>query len=90
MTSEFKKIGYVVVNEREEFLLNFNFKRGNVALVWSQTILNTFVFPSKRAAKEVIERIKTGRQLWVFELLDNGPQLALSSDDYPLPSWFNA
>lgn len=82
-------VGFVIANEREEFLLRSRFKQDSSFLVWSKTLSMVQVYQSRREALRIISRLKRGG-LWVFGLFDIDDKFILASDDFVLPPWFSA
>lgn len=81
-------VGFVIANEREEFLLRSRFNQDSSCLVWSKTLSMVKVFQSRREALRIVSKLRR-RGLWVFGLFDVDDKLILATDDFVLPSWFS-
>jgi len=82
-----KHIGYIIANEREEFLHAYEYANGMEKRGWSLTPELAKTYTTRAKAQKIADKMDF-RPVWVLELLDTGSQLVVASDDeINRPAW---
>ena len=82
-----KHIGYIIANEREEFLHAYEYANGMEKRGWSLTPELAKTYTTRMKAQKIADKMDY-RPVWVLELLDTGTQLVVASDDeINRPAW---
>jgi hypothetical protein len=82
-----KHIGYIIANDREEFLHSYKCTNGIESRGWSLTPEMAKIYNTRAKAQNIANKMDY-RPVWVLELLDMENQLVVASDDeVNRPTW---
>ena len=89
VTEIMKKKGFVIANDKEEFLAEFKHNADYSLRKWAITPELALVFHSRLKAQEAVKNIQddVNYRLWILELFDMGKQLAVGTEDEDKPDW---
>lgn len=84
-----KKLGFVIVNQAEEFLSSYSIKPDYVSKSWARIPDLARRFKTIKEADKVVARLCSKYPLYVFGLEDLGRHYALYAPrDGSYPDWF--
>lgn len=88
---QLKEVGFVIANDREEFLHSSKTQPG-LRQVRGWTLILDFakVYPTRALALEEVKRLDVPYPVWVLILLESEGQIAVASDDENGPSWLDS
>jgi hypothetical protein len=81
-----KKKGYIIANENEEFLAEWQENELTRLTKWAKTPELALIFHKKNYAEKVINAMPD-KKLWICELLENKRQLAVACEYEDAPEW---
>jgi hypothetical protein len=84
-----KKLGYIIVNDNEEFLKKYCLKPYRIQSIWSLLCFDAQVFNTKNYAMKVINRLNSNCPLWALELYENEMHLIVTTEQENPPQWLN-
>lgn len=84
-----RKLGYVIVNDDEEYLADYQ-DRGGVRVRWWARVPDfARVFSTRSKASDVLKKMAHHSRLWILELHETDRQLAVVSGEEKRPEWLN-
>lgn len=87
---QIKEVGFIIANEREEFLHSVNAKPGLYqALGWSPVSDFAKVYSTRALAVDEANKLDVSYPVWVLLLLESEGQFAVGSDDENRPPWLD-
>ncbi len=85
-----KKIGYVIVNEREEFLHKYQIDGFTIARLWSKAPGLSHIFQTRSQAAKVVKKLEIPGKAWVMQLAETSTKYILICDREVRPKWLDA
>lgn len=87
---QLKEVGFVIANEREEFLHSMKTKPGiSQSRGWVPMPDFAKVYPTRALALEDVRQLDVSYPVWVLVLLESEGQFAVGSDEDNRPSWLD-
>jgi len=81
------KIGYVIANDNEEFLVFDQTTRHSSSRAWSVLPDLAQLFPSRRLAEKSAKLLDVENPLWVLQLIETPDNYLIRSESKDRPSW---
>lgn len=85
-----KKLGFVIVNHREEFLHNYSIDGLTIGRVWSAVPDLAKLFKTRRQAATVGKQLEMNHDAWVMQLSETDTQYQLTCDTAIKPNWLTS
>lgn len=82
-----RKIGYVIANNDEEFLIDVRESKSAVVKAWARYPDFALVFVTRLEARQMIFKLRQHCTLWALELWDFGSQLVVTTPEPNAPAW---
>jgi hypothetical protein len=82
-----KQLGYVIANEREEYLEKYVETPGSVVKGWTPNPGASRRFPTRKRADDIAKRIDNHR-CWVVALHENASRYAVVFEGEDPPPWY--
>lgn len=81
--------GFIVANENEEFLAEYNFRRGAIMRAWTIFPHLAYIFPSPKEAKDICDKLESQYNLYVLGIEETKTQFMVFTleENDPIPSW---
>jgi hypothetical protein len=83
-----KKIGYVVMNDREEFLQHRAVIDGATMCVWGKNPEKAMIYKNRNHAGKVAKNSLDDKRQWVLQIAENSKQFLVIADIRNAPPWF--
>lgn len=79
----YKRLGFIVASDGEEFLAKFD----DNLVIWAATPELAEVYPSRTKAETAVLELEYKTRLWVLSLFEHKHQLIVGSDSDERPKW---
>ena len=70
-----KKIGFIIVNDNEEFLMDYQGQGGVASYQWSRIPDLSQIFYTQNQATRIVKKMEDSYQLWVLGLYETEENL---------------
>jgi hypothetical protein len=82
-----RKLGFVIANEREEYLVQEHEYFDRFDNGWSKLVDLAMIYRTRSRLNSVLKRLHTVHKLYVLELFDTGKRFMVRTVDDEVPSW---